>query len=326
MLFCRSIDRSPIKKGILLVNFGTPSSPSQTDVRSFLLELFKDQHFPLPPLLQQLIVRTFIIPFRINFAASRYRAIWTDEGSPLLVQSNKFAAKLASHLPEDTAVAVAMRYGNPSISDAVEELIEVGIEELSVFPLFPQQVPSMTHSIISSIFHQLPRHCPLPRLTCIPEFYKEPWYIQASAERLAQASPALYDHVIFSFHGIPERSSSLSSLYRDQCEHSARAIAHAAAIGPEKFSISFQSKVGYGKWTSPSTKEVLDTLLKNDKKRVLVMCPSFVVDCIETLGEIAGEYRANFLGQGGEFLGLVECLNDFQPFVEGVASTLKASA
>jgi ferrochelatase len=325
MLFHNAYDPSIIRKVVFLINFGTPSSPSPKAVKAFLLDLFKDQHFHLPPFIQQLVVRTCIIPFRINKSVSRYHAIWTEEGSPLLVQSKKFAKKLSSLLPNDTAVAIAMQYGQPSILHALEEVKDLCIEKIIAIPFFPQQVPSMTHSILTTILKNLLPWPLLPQITYIPEFYKKSWYIEASAERLLLASPEYYDHIVFSFHAIPEGGSSLLSSYRNQCVHSAQAIADIARIDTSKISISFQSRVGYGHWTSPATQDVLNNLLKQGNKRILVMCPSFMVDCMETLGEIAGEYRADFLSKGGEFLGLVECLNDFQPLVEGIASFLKTS-
>jgi ferrochelatase len=325
MLFHHAHDPSTIRKGVVLVNFGTPSSPSRKAICSFLLDLFQDQHFHLPPFVRHLFVRSCLIPFRINKTVARYRAIWTEEGSPLLVQSKRFAQKLSSLLEDDTAVAIAMLYGKPSIACALELLKERCIEEIAILPLFPQQVPSLTHSIGATVFHLLLQWPRLPRVNYIPEFYNELWYIAASAERLLLSTPAHYDHVVFSFHAIPEDRSSSTSSYRNQCIHSAQDIARAAGIGASNISISFQSHVGYGQWTSPATHDVLSTLLKEDKKRILVMCPSFMVDCIETIGEIAGETRADFLGQGGEFLGLVEGLNDFRPYVEGIAAFLKTS-
>lgn len=320
MLFYQAHNPSSLRKAIILINFGTPASPSRSDVRTFLLELFKDK---VPSLIQQFLVRTCLIPCRLNKVVTQYRSIWTDEGSPLLVHTKKCASKLSSSLPEDTAVAIAMQYGMPSIAQALDELKSLSIEEIIIFPLFPQQVPSITQSIYSSIFTHLHQWPHLPRLTFIPEFYKEPWYIQASAARLLEASPEHYDHVVFSFHAIPERGSASHVSYKNQCVNCALSIAKEAQLNDANISISFQSQVGYSKWTTPTTHEVLNHLLRQGKKRILVICPSFMVDCMETLGEIAGEYRADFLGKGGDFLGLAECLNDFHPLVEGMTAFFK---
>lgn len=320
MLFHHAHDMSSIQKGVLLINFGTPSSPSPKNVRAFVRELFKDQNFSLHHCIQNLFVRTCLLPWRMKRTLARYRAIWTEEGSPFLVNSIRFAQKLSATLPEETVVALGMKYGTPSLSQALEELSPLGIHELLILPLFPQQVPPLTQKIIEIVLRHILRWPRLPRITCISDFYEQPWYISASAARLLQASPEYYDKVVFSFHALPESTSSHFSSYQHLCAHTAKAIGEAARVSPEKISIAFQSKAGCGRWTSPSTREVLSSLIKEEKKRVLVMCPSFVVDCMETLAEIAGEYRADFLGNGGEYLGLVECLNDFSPWVEGVAS------
>lgn len=322
MIFFRTKDRSRIRKGILLINFGTPASPSPDAVQDFLLELFDDQHLVSSRLVQQLLVRACILPFHTARASAQYRAIWTDEGSPFMVQSTKFATRLASSVPDDTAVALGMQYGKPSLAEAVEELTALGVEEMVILPLFPHQVASITRSIVTSLFQLLLKQTSLPRIQYISEFYKEPWFIQAWAQRLTQARHTTYDLTLFSFHAIPERSS-FSSSYKDRCLSTAQAIASEAGIAPDQFTLSFQSKVGYGSWTSPETRDVLHDLVQEGKKRVLVICPSFVVDCVETLGEIAGDIRADFLSQGGDYLGLVESLNDSDLFVEGVSSLLK---
>ena len=323
MLFHHARDTSTLRKGVLLINFGTPSSPDPQSVRSFLRELFKEQDFHLPPFIQDLVVRTCILPWRTKKAVTRYRAIWTEEGSPLLVQSTRCAQKLCTLLPENTVVALGMKYGRPSLLQALEELKKLSLDEIVILPLFPQQVPAMTQAIVETVVRHLLSWPRLPRIFSISEFCKEPWYLEACAARLLEANPENYDHILFSYHALPESSASPHSQYRQDCIDTAEAIAESAGIAPKKISVAFQSKAGVGKWTSPSTQETLNALLHDGKQRVLVMCPSFVVDCIETLGEIAGECRADFLGKGGEYLGLVECLNDFSPWIEGVSSYIQ---
>jgi protoporphyrin/coproporphyrin ferrochelatase len=318
MIFHHAKDRSTIRKAVLLINFGTPSSPSKKSVRDFLLDLFHDQPLRLPPLIKQLVVRACIIPWHINRAVSRYRAIWTEEGSPLLAFSRKCAEGLSELLPDDTAVAIAMHYGQPSIDRALAEL--QNIDQIVVLPLFPQKAPSLTNSILASVSRCLLQRPSFPHTTYISSFFRKHWYIESCAKRLKDACPGSFDHVVFSFHAIPK---GRSNEYCQQCLITAQMIAKRASVDPSRFSVSFQSKAGLFRWTSPSTRQVLDSLLKRGKKRVLVMCPSFMVDCVETLGEIAGEYRADFLGKGGEALGLVESLNDFPPFIEGLAAHFK---
>jgi protoporphyrin/coproporphyrin ferrochelatase len=323
MIFHHAQDPSKLHRAVLFINFGTPSAPSHAAVKSFLVDLFNGQQFHLPLFLHRLFVRTCIIPIHINKSVVRYQAIWSDEGSPLMVQSEKFGKKLSSFLPEDTIVSIAMQYGQPSIKQVLIELRKRNIDELIIVPLFPQKVPSLTQSILSTVFRYLLQWDTLPKLICIPSFYKDRWYIESAAKRLRQARPDLYDHVVFSFHSIPQQKSADCTSYLNQCHASAQMIAENAGLSSSSISVSFQSKAGIGRWLSPSTRTVLDTLLKQGKKRILVMCPSFMVDCVETLGEIAAEYRADFLGDGGDVLGLVESFNDFQPFVEEVASFLK---
>jgi len=279
-----------MKTAFLLLNFGTPKAPTRKAVRSYLTEVLSDLSFRfLPKLLQQILIRWIIIPWRLNETVKRYKSSWTEEGSLLFVYSKRLCDKLSKNLSCPTALA--MKYGSPSIAPTHEPLI--------VFSLFPIKTK------FESAFEGPPEH------TLIADYYVEPWFIEPSAQLLSQAKPSEYDHTLFSFHALPLSYEGVDE-YVQKCHQMAGAIAKAANV--KEYSVCFQSKMGFGKWTEPEISNHLAKLAAGGKKRVLLMMPGFIVDCLETVGDFT-KYRFDFISSGGEELGFVGALNDFEPWV-----------
>jgi ferrochelatase len=319
---------------LLLVNLGSPASPQVADVRRYLDEFLMDPYVvDLPWPLRRLLVSLILIK-RPEASAHAYSSIWWDEGSPLIVLSRRLQQAMRKHWRHGP-VALAMRYGEPSMENALLDLYEQGIRRVTLAPLYPQFADSTTTTVIAQA-RGLIRQLGLRgmELLVLPPFYAEPEYQQAL---LASVLPYLeqpYDHLLMSFHGLPERhirklvrdrnhdlsatsshrvrSEVLALCYRSQCLRTAEILAESAGLEKGRWSVSFQSRLGRDKWIEPYTETRLDELAKRGVKRLLVMCPAFVADCIETLEEIGQRGREQFIEAGGEELVLIPCLNDQQ--------------
>ena len=291
-----------VRRGVLLVHFGTPAAPSLAAVRTFLSHVFDKNLVAVPRIIRE----GWIIPKRLFSVTKKYRAIWTPQGSPLLVQSRLFARDLAATLPPGTAVTLGMQFGSPSIEEGIDYLKSLGVEDLSiVLHTIPKQVVDGAAWVQQSHIH---------------EFVAQPWYEQALASRLVDSHPEAYEKVLFSFHGLPVQTAPS---YRSECLQTAANVAAAACLPKGKALVAFQSKVGRGEWTEPSTRSVLTKLRTEGVRRVLVICPSFVVDCLENMYEVGVEYRSEFLRLGGTELSLVPSLNQYRPWVNAVSAYLK---
>lgn len=317
------------KKGVLLINLGTPQSPSHKDVFRYLTEFLTDgrviDSFWLK---RQFLVRGLIVPFRYKQSAEQYSRLWTKEGSPLLFHSEKVKRKLQQALGTHYRVVLAMRYQYPSISEGLETLRKEEIDELIILPLFPQYASATTGSIYQKVMKELQDWHSFPKLIFINHFFDHPIMIEAFCARANQYSLSSYDHILFSFHGLPERqlrkanNSCLTSnccqqlcsknrhCYKAQCFATAYAIANQLNLDKKQYTISFQSRLGKEPWIQPYTSDVLHSFAKQGYKRLLVFSPSFVCDCLETIYEISSEYQREFKQVGGEELQLVEGLND----------------
>lgn len=325
----------PSKTGILLINLGTPDSPAPRDVYRYLIEFLTDGRvIDIAWLKRQLLVRGIIVPTRYRQSAASYKAIWTQEGSPLMVYSQRIRNALQSVLDEDSVVEIAMRYQNPSIKSALDKLMNQSLDHLIVFPLFPQYASATTGSIYEKVMEHLKDYPQLPKLTFIDQFAVHPAFIQAFV-KLGERHPIHeYDHVLFSFHGLPRRQLTKSDrngwclkqkdccqnfceanrhCYSSQCYATAHRIAEGLNLKPEQFSVAFQSRLGKDPWLEPYTSDVIEKLAHAKKSKVLVFCPSFVCDCLETIFEIGEEYQQEFVKMGGVKLDLVQGLND-EPF------------
>lgn len=328
------------KTGVLLVNLGTPDSPSHTDVKKYLTEFLTDPRvIDIPYLKRQLLVRGAIIPRRYKTSSEAYKRIWTDEGSPLMVYGRALEKRLSEVLPSHVYVKLAMRYQTPSIHSALEELLKKDLDHLIVLPLFPQYASATTGSIFQKVMDEISSKVTFPKLTFIRSFHDHPKMIEAFAERGREACWEDYDHILFSFHGLPERQLIASDnngccmkkkdccrvfreenrhCYTAQCYATAAAIVAKLGIPEGRYTTCFQSRLGADPWTQPYASDVIKELAAKKCKRVLSFCPSFVCDCLETLFEFGEEYKQEFCHLGGETLDLVPGLNDGQLWIEAV--------
>jgi ferrochelatase len=336
------------RAGVLLVNLGTPASPATRDVRRYLREFLSDPLvMDIPALPRWLILHCFILPFRPRKSAAAYQKIWTAEGSPLLVHGERLRDGVARALGEGYAVELAMRYGEPAIAGAVERLASAGVARWVVLPLFPQYSAATTRSAVEKVVAELARAGHFsPRV--LGAFYDDAGFLAAFG---AVARPHLDafrpDHVLFSYHGLPERQVQAADAtqahclasetccdavsdvnrdcYRAQCFATTRSLAQALGLGPGDHSLSFQSRLGRTAWIQPYTDRVLPELAARGVKRLAVVCPAFVADCLETLEEIAIRGREQWLELGGEALELVPSLNAEPAWVEAVAAMVERS-
>lgn len=333
-----------LKTGVLLVNLGTPDSPSWWDVFRYLNEFLTDGRvIDIPWLLRQILVRGRIVPFRTSSSAEVYRKVWTEKGSPLLFHSEDLTRLVQDQLGEDYVVQLAMRYQNPSIEEAVESFQGMGLKELVILPLFPQYASASSGSVMEKVCSILSKWQAIPSLRIIDSFPTQPQMIKAFVERGKNYEPKGYDHIIFSFHGLPERQihkadchdvclrgqccSSLgeknSQCYRAQCFATARAIASELDLSPENYTVAFQSRLGKNPWIQPYISDVFPVRANKGDRRLLVFCPSFVCDCLETTVEVGEEYAEDWEKLGGEQLDLVEGLNTHPLWVQAVVDLVK---
>ncbi len=336
-------------RGVLLVNLGTASSPRVRDVRRYLQEFLSDPRvLDIPRVARWALLYGVILPFRSPTTAAAYATIWSTEGSPLLVHSLALRDSIAKLLGPGFSVELGMRYGAPSIADALERLMEARAERITVLPLFPQFAASSTGSALAQVFRLAAEAWNAPQLRTLEPFYAHPGFIDARAAVTAPALDAFRpDHVLLSYHGLPERQirksdpsgrhclttseccasvgSVNASCYRAQCFATSRALAAALALSPDAYSVSFQSRLGRTPWIKPYTDLVLPELAARGIRRLAVACPSFVADCLETLEEIGIRARAQWHELGGEELLLVPCLNAHAVWVENLARMIRES-
>jgi len=328
------------RTGILLVNLGTPDSPKPKDVHRYLIEFLSDNRvMDIPWLWRQLLVRGTIVPKRYRYSAKCYDKIWTAEGSPLVVNGLKVKNLLQKSLGEDFIVELAMRYQNPSIKDALDLLLRNDIEELIILPLFPQYASATTGSIQQKVMEDLAHRLYIPKVTFINNFSTHPGYLEAFSALGRSYQLETYDYFLFSYHGLPQRhvkklnkhnhclqnnlccqtfTDINRSCYAAQCYATTQGIAESLNMAKNAFCVSFQSRLGTEPWLEPYTNEKIIELARQGHKRVLVFCPSFVCDCLETIYEIGIEYAAEFKQAGGEQLDLVKGLNEHPKWIEAL--------
>lgn len=318
--------------GLLLINLGTPNSPNTSDVKKYLRQFLSDpQVIDINPIARWLLVNLIIAPFRSPKSAKAYQSIWTKEGSPLLVNSLKLKEKVAQELGENFCVELAMRYQNPSIESALKKLMEKKIDRLIVLPLYPQYALSSTQSSIEEVKRILKLSHPSSRLGSIfvPPFYNHPGFINSFVERGKEALKEFKpDHILFSYHGLPERhlkKVSPENNYKTQCIETTSLIAQGLGLGLHDYSFSFQSRLGRTKWIEPYTDELIISLAQSGKKKLMVFCPSFVADCLETLEEIIIRGKTSFKESGGDDLYLIPSLNDSSLWSEAVCTMVRKS-
>jgi len=334
------------KKGILLVNLGTPDSPQTSDVKKYLDQFLMDERvIDIPKLNRTLLVKGIIVPFRSPKTAKLYKEIWNENGSPLLYYSLLQAKMLQERLGEGYHVELAMRYQSPSIASALANLKAGLVESIQVIPMFPQYASASSGSVMQLVMELVSKWPTVPPISFVNSFHDNELMIKVFAENARKHQVESYDHVLFSFHGLPERqllkcdhtgSYCLKSAdccqtlndtnkfcYSAQGHDTARLIAAELNLAKDKYTVCFQSRLGKEPWVQPYTTDVLKKLAAEGKKRLLVFSPAFVADCLETLYEITVEYHEEFKALGGEHVQLVESLNDSPVFIEALAGMVK---
>ncbi|MBG9375957.1 ferrochelatase [Panacibacter sp. DH6] len=334
------------KKGIVLVNLGSPDSTSVKDVRKYLNEFLMDERvIDMPYILRMLLVRGIIVPFRAPKSAEAYRSIWWKEGSPLIVLSKQLQAAVQQNF--SAPVEIAMRYGNPSPKDAYDKLMRQvpGLEEVIMLPLYPHYAMSSYETAVVYM-EEVHKKFNYPfRLTTIAPYYNNPDYIHALAESIKPYLQQDFDKLLFSYHGIPERhiykgditgshclkvndcchvaSPAHQKCYRHQTFVTTELTTAALGLSHQRVEQSFQSRLGRDPWLTPYTAKRLEELPKEGVKKLLVACPAFVSDCLETLEEIAEEGKEIFLHAGGESFTMIPCLNIHPLWVQAVTKWIK---
>jgi protoporphyrin/coproporphyrin ferrochelatase len=332
------------KTGVLLINLGTPDSPSVKDVRKYLFQFLNDPRvIDINPIARFFLVNFVIVPFRAPKSARIYKQLWTENGSPLLFHGKNLAKKLQAELGEEYHVELAMRYQSPSIDSAMEKLQKLKLKKLIVFPLYPQYASSSSGSSIEKVLSILKTWWVIPETKIISDFYNNQGYIKSFAENGMKYNPDIYDHVLFSYHGLPVRQVNKAHkaegdceknkceltvneenrhCYKAQCYETTRLIANELKIPKEKYSVAFQSRLTKEPWLEPFSDVVVADKAKEGVKSLLVFSPAFVADCLETTIEIGHEYNEIFKENGGQKLQLVESLNDNDNWVKSLQKIL----
>jgi protoporphyrin/coproporphyrin ferrochelatase len=335
------------QQGLLLVNLGTPDAPETAAVRRYLREFLSDPRvLDIPAPARWALLELLILPTRPARSAEAYRKIWTDEGSPLLVHGQRLAARLEETLGQKWVVALGMRYGKPSLASALEKLSGASVRTITVLPLYPQYASSSTGSTLERVFALAGQAWNVPSLRVVPPFFDHPAFLEAWLEVARPAlAEARADHVLFSFHGLPERHIRKSDVsgkhclqsatccdvevvenrwcYRAQCFRTARALTERLGLPRAQTTVSFQSRLGRTPWLKPYTDLLLGELAAKGVRRLAVLCPAFVADCLETLEEIGIRARADFSRVGGEALTLVPSLNAHPAFVRALVQLVR---
>ena len=329
------------KRAVLLINLGSPDSTSVPDVRRYLREFLGDERvLDMPAALRWLLLEGIILRIRSKKSAHAYGQVWTAEGSPLLVIARSIRQKLGEALGSQLPVYLAMRYGNPSVGSVVAQMGADGIEDVLLFPQYPHYAMSSWETVVVKVLAEAGR-VPGLRIATVQPFFADPDYIEAlhtaSATHLAQP----HDHLLYSYHGLPARhmrkadssrahcliapdccitaSPAHATCYRAQCLATTRALTARAGIAAARHSVSFQSRLAGEPWLQPYTDHELARLPAAGVKRLLVICPAFTSDCLETLEEIQQQGRDTFLGAGGESFTQIPCLNDHPAYVDFLA-------
>jgi len=323
------------KTGVLLVNLGTPDSPTWNGLRTYLSQFLTDKRvIDLPWLFRNMLFRGIVAPIRSRKVAKLYDELWIEDGSPLKVYGKRVADGVQDLLGDDYVVRLAMRYQNPSI----------GVSEVIIFPLFPQYASATTGSVFEEVMRILKRKELIPSVKMINSYYDHPEMIKLYADKARKHKLDQYDHFVFSFHGVPQRYLKKENdyckcdgqccqsikvdnqfCYSAQCHATAYGIAKELDIPAEKMTIGFQSRFGPEAWLQPYTDKVLEEQLKMGNKKILCFSPAFVADCLETIIEIGDEYKEDFMKEGGEALDLVESLNDDPRWMKIIADIVETA-
>lgn len=325
-------------KGVLLINLGSPDSTSNKDVRKYLDEFLMDERvIDVPYLLRAFLVKGIILNTRPKKSAAAYKKIWWPEGSPLIVLSERLRDKVSPLT--SVPVELAMRYGNPSIHAGLTALVQKGVTEVLLVPLYPQFAMATTETILVLAEELRKKHFPQLQFTHLPSFYNHPDYIRVLAESIREKlKDKDWQHLLFSYHGVPERHIRKSDItkshckidgqccqtpspahqycYRHQCYETTRGVAEYLNLKPETYSTSFQSRLGRDPWLQPYTDQTINSFPEKGIKKLAIVTPAFVSDCLETLEEIGMEGKEEFLHHGGEEFHVIPCLNDREDWIK----------
>ncbi|QKO22138.1 ferrochelatase [Rhodoferax sp. BAB1] len=309
---------------ILLCNLGTPDAPTPAALRRYLAEFLGDHRVvEIPRPIWWLILHGFILRLRPAKSAAKYATIWTPEGSPLKVWTEKQAQRLQDWLQAQghhVTVRYAMRYGNPSMPAQLDALKAEGATRVLVLPAYPQYSGTTTASVFDAVYHWADRVRTIPELRFINRYHDDAGYIGALAQRIRAywQEHGRPDQLVMSFHGVPERTLHLGDPYHCECHKTARLLAQELGLSQSQYKLTFQSRFGKAKWLEPYTEPTLIQLAQAGVKRVDVVCPGFTSDCLETLEEIAQEAREAFLHAGGQAFHYIPCLNDSAAWIEAM--------
>ena len=334
------------KTGVLLINLGTPDSPSVSDVRSYLGQFLNDPRvIDIPWLPRKLLVNCIIVPFRAPKSAAIYKKLWTPQGSPLLFHSINAKMLLQKSLGDEYDVHLAMRYKNPSIPDVLEVMRKKNYQRIVVLPMFPQYASASTGSALDEVMRVLRTWWVVPEVRLISQYYDHPTFVDALVARGRQYDIAAFDHVLFSYHGLPKRqvdkvypdgvpcddhdceneiTEDNKYCYKATCYATTRLLASRLNIPKEKYTVCFQSRLDK-KWLEPFSDFVVEDCAKKGMKNILVFSPAFTADCLETIIEIGDEYQHIFKEHGGDKVQLVESLNDHPLWIKCMDELIKAN-
>ena len=335
-----------MKKGILLVNLGSPDSPKPKDVKRYLGEFLMDERvIDVPLWARTLLVKGIILNTRPKASAKAYKKIWWDEGSPLIVLSERLQEKVQNQL--DVPVALAMRYGSMTIKKGLQELVDKGCTEIKTIPLYPQFAMATTETIDVKVDELVSKYFPQVKITRTPAFYNRQDYIDVLSASIAEKLEDLdYEHILFSYHGVPERHIRKSDVtngnckmdgkcwfkkgslqhefcYGHQCEITTINVAKKLGLKNRTYSTTFQSRLGFDPWLKPYTDRTIERMGKEGIKKMAIVTPAFVSDCLETLEEIAMEGEEIFYEVGGEEFTVIPCLNERDDFAQVLSNITK---
>lgn len=321
---------TPEQTAVLLINLGTPDAPTAEAVRPYLKEFLSDPRVvEIPRLLWWLILNGIILNVRPKKSAAKYASVWMHEGSPLKVYTEQQTRLIQQHLQTRTdgaplVVEYAMRYGNPSVSSVLKKLKAQNCQRILLLPLYPQYAASSSATAFDAVYKELLTTRNMPALRSVKHFHDDAGYIRASAQNIRDywAQHGRPDKLVMSFHGVPQYTLEKGDPYHCECLKSGRLIAEALGLSQEQYIVSFQSRFGKAEWIKPYTTATLAELGKQGVKRVDVVCPGFVADCLETLEEIAQEGKEDFLHAGGSEYHYIPCLNTRADWIQALGDLL----
>lgn len=312
------------KTGVLLVNLGTPESPSAQGVKDFLKPFLSDKRVvSIPRLLWWPLLNGVILPLRSPKVAKVYQQVWMDEGSPLMVYSKRQVEKLAQRL--QLPVELGMTYGNPSIESGINKLIEQGCDTITVLPLYPQYSSTTTAAVSDALSRSLVKMIALPGYHFIRDYYDHPLYIKALATKVRAhwQKDGQGDYLLCSYHGIPQRLANQGDIYPKHCETTTELLRLELGLSQQQIGMSYQSRFGKEEWLQPYTDKMLESLANKKLAKLDVISPAFACDCIETLEEIAIECKDIYQDAGGQGYRYIECLNDSDEHIEMMADLIR---